>query len=99
MKLPEIREVIVTRIPDESKQFLPKYHISVFEYNFDTKELEDRINTLIASTLGESALPGYIEYTDQPLKRTDNTKLDVVHYQKLDLENFEKSKEKIKTRN
>lgn len=99
LKLPEIREVIVTRIPDESKQFLPKYHISVFEYNFDTKELEDRINTLITSTLGESALPGYIEYTDQPLKRTDNTKLDVVYYQKLDYDNFEKAKEKIKTRN
>ena len=97
--MPEIREVIVTRIPDEEKQFLPKYHISVFEYNFDTKELEDRINTLITSTIGESALPSYIEYTDKPLKRTDNTKLDVVYYQKLDLENITKEKEKIKTRN
>jgi len=99
LKLPEIREVIVTRIPDDEKQYLPKYHISVFEYKFDTKELEDRINTLIISTIGESALPAFIEYTDKPLKRTDNTKLDVVHYQKLDLENLEKSKEKIKTRN
>ena len=99
LKLPEIREVIVTRIPDDEKQYLPKYHISVFEYNFDNKELEDRINVLISSTIGESALPAFIEYTDKPLKRTDNTKLDVVYYQKLDLENMKKSNEKIKTRN
>ena len=34
------------------------------------KELEDRINALISSTIGESALPAFIEYTDKPLKGT-----------------------------
>ena len=50
--------------------------------------MENQINTLISSTIGNSALPAYIEYTDKELKRTDNTKLDVTYYQNNDLENL-----------
>ena len=76
LQIPEIREVIVTPIPDEHEQFLPKYHISLKDINCDIDKLERSIYSIIGSTLGESALPGYIEYYDKPLPRTDNGKLN-----------------------
>ena len=85
LQIPEIKEVVVTKIPDEELQYYPKYHISVNDFNFDTKDLENRINVLITSTLGKSALPGEIEYTDSPLKRMDNTKIDIQFYQDDDI--------------
>lgn len=98
-KIPEIRESIVTKIPDEEKQFVPKYHISVYNINMNLNDLEDKINYLISTTLGTSALPGYIEFTDKEFKRTDNTKLDVTYYQNEDIKAQQKIKTKIKTRN
>lgn len=76
LQIPEIREVIVTSIPDDKEQFLPSYHVSLNNFNCDRKVLEDKIFTLIEKTLGTSALPGYIEYYEETLPRTDNGKLD-----------------------
>lgn len=76
LQIPEIREVIVTSIPDDKEQFLPSYHVSLNNFNCDRKVLEDKIFTLIEKTLGTSALPGYIEYYEEALPRTDNGKLD-----------------------
>ena len=76
LQIPEIREVIVTPIPDEHEQYLPKYHISLNNYECDKAELESNIFAIIGKTLGESALPGYIEYYSEPLPRTENGKLN-----------------------
>ena len=99
-KIPEIREVIVTKIPDDDKQNLPKYHISVYDMPpiSQINSLKDKITDLIINTLGESALPGYIEYYDEPLKRTDNSKLDVKFYQNKDIEEVKSQKCMIKHR-
>lgn len=76
LQIPEIREVLVTAIADDKEQFLPSYHISLNDINCDKKVLENKIFTLIQGTLGTSALPGYIEYYELALPRTDNGKLD-----------------------
>lgn len=76
LQIPEIREVLVTSIADDKEQFLPSYHVSLNNFNCDRKVLENKIFTLIQNTLGTSALPGYIEYYEEALPRTDNGKLD-----------------------
>lgn len=83
-KLPEIKEVIVTAIKDAKYQYLPKYRILLADETCDHKTLEVKINTLISNTLGESALPGYIEYVNTPFLRTDNGKLNATYYQQQD---------------
>lgn len=75
-KLPEIRQIVVTKVPDSQKQNLPKYHIVLFDTNVDKEIVEEKIKTLIKNTLGASALPGYIEYHENELPRTDNGKLN-----------------------
>lgn len=89
LKIPEIREVVVTAIADDKEQFLPSYHISLNDFDCDKKTLENKIFNLIKKTYGESALPGYIEYYAENLPRTDNGKLNVKVME-------EKDKEKIK---
>ena len=71
--IPEIKESIVTKIPNDDLQFVCKYHISLATDEVDIKELEAKINALIYSTLGESKLPHYIEYHDIP--KSPNGKL------------------------
>lgn len=88
LQIPQIREAIVTPIPDEKEQFLPKYHISLYDSNCDKSLIEKMINDLIFKTLGESALPGYIEYYNEPLPRTDNQKLNSTLLAKKDLEQY-----------
>lgn len=88
LQISNIREVVVTKIPDDKFQYLPKYHISVHSMEFDQKELESNINELICSTLGQSAAPGYIEYTSEPLPRTDNGKLNAALLEQLDIQNL-----------
>ena len=88
LEISNIREVVVTKIPDDKYQYLPKYHISVFSMEFDRKDLESNIYELISSTLGESAIPGYIEYTNEPLPRTDNGKLNAALLEQQDMKNF-----------
>lgn len=89
-KIPEIKEVIVTAIKDEKYQYLPKYRILLTDEMCDKELLETKINALINETLGESALPGYIEYVNEPFVRTDNGKLNATLYQ-----NEDNSKENI----
>ncbi|MCM1266667.1 MAG: acyl--CoA ligase [Bacteroidales bacterium] len=86
LQLPNIREVIVTKIPDNKYQYFPKYHISVFSMDFDQKQFENQIRELISSTLGQSAEPRYLEYTDVPLPRTDNGKLNATLLEAQDMQ-------------
>lgn len=97
-KLPEIKEVIVTSIKDAKYQFLPKYRILLTNVECDRSALQLKINDLILNTLGESALPGYIEYVNTPFLRTDNGKLNATYYQQQDdsIENIEELGLKLK---
>lgn len=97
LQIPEIREVIVTSIADDKEQFLPSYHVSLNNFNCDRKVLEDKIFTLIEKTLGTSALPGYIEYYEEALPRTDNGKLDPKVMEAKDKEKQE-SKNLVRTK-
>lgn len=72
--IPEINESIVTKIPSDDLQFVCKYHISLANPDIDINELENKINNLIFSTLGEAKLPHYIEY-HEALPKSDNGKL------------------------
>jgi len=87
-QIPEIKEAVVTEVPDEKYQFLPVYHIRLQNENVDTNVLKNKIDVLIESTLGASALPGYIEYTLEPLPRTDNGKLNAPLLKEQSLKNF-----------
>ncbi|MBQ3475179.1 MAG: acyl--CoA ligase [Bacilli bacterium] len=92
LSIPEIREVVVTPISDEMVQYIPRYHISLYDTNIDYKELEEKINTLVMSKLNESWLPGSIAYYDKPLERMQNSKVNISYYKELDqkaLENNE----------
>ena len=87
--LPEVREVVVTSIPDELVQYLPKYHISLMDENIDYKEFESKLCAIVEKKLGENWLPCSIEYTFKPLKRMTNSKLDITYYQKKDTKEYE----------
>lgn len=90
--IPEIREVVVTPISDEMVQYIPRYHISLYNTNIDYNELEEKINALVMSKLNENWLPGSIAYYDKPLERMQNSKVNISYYKELDqkaLENNE----------
>lgn len=92
LAIPEIREVVVTPISDEMVQYIPRYHISLYDANIDYKELEEKINALVMSKLNENWLPGSIAYYDKPLERMQNSKVDISYYKQQDqiaLENNE----------
>ncbi len=84
--IPEIREVVVTPIPDEMVQFIPRFHISLYDENTDIEKLEGDIKKLILSKLTESWLPGSIKYYFEPLQRMPNSKIDISYYKNLDKE-------------
>ena len=84
--LPEVREAVVTAISDEMRQYIPSYHISLYDMNIDYEVFEKKIEKLVMSKLGVNWLPGNIEYFDTPLKRMTNTKIDVTYYQSRDKE-------------
>lgn len=86
LRFDEIREVIVTPVPDAKYQFLPSYHISLNSPDCDTEKLRNKIELFIKQTLGDDALPGYISFTIEPLPRTDNGKLNAPLLEKEDLE-------------
>ena len=81
-----IKEVAVTKIPDAKYQYLPIYHICVDSMNFDQKDLENKINTMIVNHIGSSALPAKIFYTLEYLPRTSNAKIDYALLEKNDNE-------------
>ena len=82
--LPEVREAVVTAISDEMRQYIPSYHISLYDMNIDYELFEKKIEKLVMSKLGVNWLPGNIEYFDTPLKRMANTKVDVTYYEARD---------------
>lgn len=97
IKLPEVREAIVTAIPDEMVQYVPSYHISLYGGDIDKEDFENRMCQLIESCLSSSWLPGSIEYFDEPLKRMANTKIDVSYYAERDKELASKEAKRIES--
>lgn len=91
--LNEVAEIVVTKIPDEEYQNLPKYHIRLSDQLCDIKSIEEKIEMTILSTLGESALPGYIEYHQKSLPRTDNGKLNASFLEQQDIKNLNSGKQ------
>ena len=84
--MPEVREIVVTPVSDEMRQYIPSYHISIYDENLDTHDFEKRLKLLVEKKLSENWLPGFIEYTTLPLQRMANSKIDVEYYKKRDLE-------------
>ncbi len=83
--MPEIREAVITPISDDILQHLPSYHISLYSDDLDFAVFEKRLKELIATRIGESALPAQIEYTTEPLVRMmNNSKIDIEYYKKRD---------------
>lgn len=89
VSLPEVREIVVTAIPDEIRQFIPRYHISLNDESIDIKEFEQKLNKIVKQNLSENWLPGYIEYFYEPLERMSNSKINVPYYQNRDKEAIE----------
>ena len=85
-QLPEVRESIVTPISDDILQHIPHYRISLNPGKIDYRSFEKRLRKLISRNLGDSALPGQIDYTTEPLKRMTNSKIDIEYYRKKDAE-------------
>jgi acyl-CoA synthetase (AMP-forming)/AMP-acid ligase II len=93
ISLKEVREAVIIPVSDDILQFIPNYHISLYSDDIDYKEFEAKLKKLIITNIGESALPGKIEYTIEPLVRMTNSKVDVEHYKKQDA----KSNDKVKS--
>lgn len=89
-RFPEIKESIITKVPDNEKQFLPKYHIYLKGDFVDIEELKTKIEKTIGSTLGVNYLPGYYEFHSEPLPRTASGKLDPKPLQEKDLKGEKK---------
>ena len=83
--LPEVREAIITPISDDILQFIPSYHISLYSDNINYEEFEKKLEVLIITNIGKSALPGKIEYTSEPLLRMTNSKIDIEYYKNQDM--------------
>ena len=90
--LPEVNEIVVTSIPDESVQFMPRYHISLSNESIDIANFENKMKLLVEKKLGVNWLPSSVEYTHEPLKRMTNSKLDVPYYQNKDNEDYKDGK-------
>ena len=93
--IPEIREAIVTKIPNDEKQFLPKYHISLYNVQPNLDVLKSKIEKLIKSTLGEGPLPCDYEFYYEMLPRTANGKIDPKPFQEKDLEEYKQKTKHI----
>lgn len=88
LNLPEVREVVVTAIPDDMVQYIPRYHISLYDKNIDYKEFERKMNMLVESKLGENWLPGTVKYYDEPLTKMPNSKINISYYKEQDSKDF-----------
>ena len=96
ISIPEIKEAVVTPIADDMLQFVPRYHISLVSENVDYSLLEEKINAIVEKKVGKSALPMFIKYYNKPLKRMDNSKIDVGYYKREDIEDLKNGKMDIK---
>lgn len=92
INVPGIRDIIVTKIPDELLQFVPKYHISLENELVDIKQLEKTIKNLVNEKFGINWLPAFIEYYNEPLERMSNSKLNISAYQARDDKDYEEGK-------
>ena len=96
LEIPNIKEAVVTKIPDSKLQYLPIYHLSLQSMLIDFEQLKQQIEQVIITHVGESALPYDITYTDEPLKRTANAKIDIQKIE-MDYQNKIKSKNESQT--
>ena len=94
ISLPEVREAVITPISDDILQFIPSYHISLYSDDIDYLKFEEKLKKLVMKNIGESALPGKISYTTEPLVRMTNSKVDLEFYKNEDL----KTTSKVKTK-
>ena len=85
LTLPEVREAVITAIPDEMVQYIPRYHISLNDENIDYKLFEEKLTLLVSSKLSDSWLPGSIKYYNEPLQRMSNSKINVAYYKEQDM--------------
>lgn len=85
LTLPEVREAVITAIPDEMVQYIPRYHISLYDKNIDYKEFEEKLRLLVCSKLSDSWLPGSIQYYNNPLERMSNSKINIAYYKEQDM--------------
>ena len=85
LTLPEVREAVITAIPDEMVQYIPRYHISLYDENIDYKEFEEKLMLLVSSKLSDNWLPGSIQYYSKPLERMSNSKVNVAYYKEQDM--------------
>ena len=88
--LPEVREAVITPISDDILQNIPSYHISIYSNDIDFDRFEKKLNKLVLTQICESALPGKIEYTTDPLVRMNNSKIDINYYKDRDSINCKK---------
>lgn len=82
-----VNSILVTHIFDPNVQNVPIYHIYV-DQDIDTNSLSQKIKQRIKNTLGESAMPGEIVYTYEPLPVTQNGKLDPKPLQAEDVKKY-----------
>lgn len=92
LTLPEVREAVITAIPDEMVQYIPRYHISLNDENIDYKAFEEKLALLVSSKLSDSWLPGSIQYYNEPLQRMSNSKINVAYYKEQDMIALENGK-------
>lgn len=85
LTLPEVREAVITAISDEMVQYIPRYHISLYDENIDYKEFEEKLRLLVSSKLSDNWLPGSIQYYNAPLERMSNSKINVAYYKDQDM--------------
>lgn len=90
--LPGVRESVVVPKSDDILQFIPIYYISLYSDDIDYVNFEKKLNKLVLSNIGQSALPGKINYTIEPLVRMTNSKIDIEHYKELVSNESEKIK-------
>ena len=93
--LPEIKEVLVTEVPDPNYQYLPVYHIQLSSKDINLEELKNKMDTLMLNTLGYFSLPGYIIYSYDPLLKSDRGKFDQVELRKKAIQMHENNNLKL----
>lgn len=96
-EFPEIKEIVVTKIPNSDYQYLPKYHISLRDENCNQESLKQKIEQKISSTLGDSFVARYYEFYNEPLPKTANGKMNFQVLQAKDNE-IEHGKVRVKTK-
>lgn len=85
----EVREAVITPISDEMRQYIPRYHISLYDGNIDYDSFEKKMKKEIETKLGKNWLPGYLDYTDEPLERMGNGKVNIQYYMNKDKHDIE----------